>query len=916
MSVDVGTRLGSLEITALLGKGGMGEVYRARDTKLKRDVAIKILPDDLSRDPDRVSRFQREAEVLASLNHPNIAAIYDLQEADGSRFLILELIEGETLADRIARGPIPVEQALDIGKYICEALEAAHEKSIVHRDLKPANVKVTPEGKVKVLDFGLAKAMETHSTNATLSNSPTILSGTMGGMIVGTAAYMSPEQARGRAADQRTDVFAFGCVLFEMLTGQQAFQGEDVSDVLASVIKVDVDLKLLPANLNPRLNELLRRCLARDRKQRWHAVADVRLELETIIGDPWGERARVVGSPQREPLWKRILPIVVAVALTFAITATFLRRSQPSPTGVARFTLSLPEGQDFTNAGRPLIAVSPDGANVVYVANRRLYLRSMADTQIRSIPGSESDIRGVTSPFFSPDGRWVGFFALTSQKLKKIAITGGPTIDICDLAENPFGASWASGDQIFIGQGPKGIVRVSANSGRPEPVVTLQPGETAHGPQLLPGDLLMFTLAHGSRSDRWDKAQIVVQSMKSGERKVLLERGSDARYLHTGHIVYALGTTLFAVGFDVTKLRTTGGIVPVLDTVVRSQVTGTAQFDISNNGELVYIAGEFMSERLAGNRTLSLVDLTGTQTSIQLPPGLYQHPRVAPDGKHLAVTVVDESGPDIWIYDLTGAASPERLTYGGKSQNPVWTPNGERIAFVSDREGDSGIFWQRADGNGPPEKLVKAETGTTLLPESWTPDGKVLTYNVNPATRRAAIWTVSPGSGQPPKVLIQMADGTATNSSFSPDGHWIAYGSNPSREPRTLQVYVQPFPITGTQHQVSSGGTNNHHPVWSPKGGQLFYVADPLPGPTPVPAEGQIISVAIKTEPSFTIGKTMPLPIQQIALNGPRGYDITPDGKYFIVMQRSQVSPAKPPREEINIILNWFEELKQRVPVQ
>src|SRR5262245_9698107 len=479
MALTIGTQLGSMEVTALIGRGGMGEVYRARDTKLKRDVAIKILPDEFSRDAGRVSRFQREAEVLASLNHPNIAAIYDLQESNGSRFLILELIEGETLADRIARGPIPVEEALDIAKYICEALEAAHEKGIVHRDLKPANVKITPEGKVKVLDFGLAKAMETQSPSATLSNSPTTLSGTMGGVIIGTAAYMSPEQARGRAADQRSDVFAFGCVVFEMLTGRQAFQGEDVSDVLASVIKGDVDLRLLPANLNPRLNELLHRCLARDRKRRWHAIADVRLELETIIADPRGQRVLAAGSPKRKPVWKRSLPIVAAILLTFAIAAIVLRNPRSSPPlAVTRFAISLPEGQTFTNPGRHLIAVSSDGANLVYVANQRLYVRSMSDMQIRPISGSEGGL-GVTTPFFSPDGRWVGFYDTSTQKLKKIAITGGPAIDICDLT-NPFGVSWAADNQIFAGQGPKGILRVSADGGgKPQQAVAVQPGEVA-----------------------------------------------------------------------------------------------------------------------------------------------------------------------------------------------------------------------------------------------------------------------------------------------------------------------------------------------------------------------------------------------------------------------------------------------------
>jgi serine/threonine-protein kinase len=740
----------------------------------------------------------------------------------------------------------------------------------------------------------------------------------MGGMIVGTAAYMSPEQARGHAADQRSDVFAFGCLLFEMLTGQQAFQGEDVSDVLASVIKGNVDLRLLPANLNPRLNELLRRCLARDRKNRWHAIADIRLELETIIPDPRGERVLAAGRSERESLWKWILPIVAAIALTFATTTIFLRNSRPSPPPVvARFTVSLPEEQNFTNAGRHLIAVSPDGANVVYVANRRLYLRSMADTQIRPIPGSESD-RGVTTPFFSPDGRWVGFYEAATQRLKKIAISGGPAITICNLRENPFGASWASDDQIFVGQGPEGIVRVSANGdGKSQTAVTVKSGESAHGPQLLSRDLLLFSLANGSSADRWDKAQIVVQSMRSGERKVLFEGGSDARYVPTGHIVFAVGSTLFAFSFDISKLRATSGPVPVLERVIRAGagLTGAAQFGISSNGALVSIGGDFMSERLAvtvGTRTLALEDRTGTRNSVQLPPGLYDHPRVAPDGKQLAVTVFDETGQDIWIYDLTGAVSPRRLTFGGYNHDPVWTPTGERIVFFSERGADSGLFWQPADGKGPAEELVKAEPGKPLLPYSWSPDGKVLTYGIDPGSRNATIWAVSPGSGQPPKMLIEIPGGSATNSSFSPNGHWIAYGS--ADEKGHLQVYVQAFPVTGTRYQISSGGSNNHHPLWSPKGGQLFYVTDQGRGSITFGVE-KIISVDIKTEPGFTWGKTMPLPIEQIVANGPRAYDITPDGKYFIVMQRSQADSTKVPREQINIALNWLEELKQKVPV-
>src|SRR5215471_6130812 len=433
MALSIGTQLGSHEITAMLGKGGMGEVYRARDLKLKREVAIKILPEEFSRDADRVSRFQREAEVLASLNHPNIAAIHDLDEDSGTRYLVLELVEGDTLADRIARGPIPVEEALTVARQICEALEAAHERGVIHRDLKPANVKITSEGKVKVLDFGLAKAMESNASNPTVSQSPTLVTGSMAGMIIGTAAYMSPEQARGRTADQRSDIFAFGCVLYEMLTGRQAFRGEDVSDILASVMKIDADFTHLPENLNPRLRELLRRCLAKNRKDRWYAVGDIRVEIGSIIAEP--QRFETQPQALKPPFWNRALPAVVTGVVVAAIAGVFMWRMWPLPSApLIRFSYLLPKDQVFTRTGRHILALSPDGSNLVFVGNQQLYLKPMSDLEAKPIPGTMQDI---TTPFFSPDGNWVGFFAVPEGKLKKIAITGGASAEIAEI-DNPY----------------------------------------------------------------------------------------------------------------------------------------------------------------------------------------------------------------------------------------------------------------------------------------------------------------------------------------------------------------------------------------------------------------------------------------------------------------------------------------------
>src|SRR5215470_16921987 len=614
MALTIGTQLGTYEITALLGRGGMGEVYRARDTKLKRDVAIKILPEEFSRDADRVNRFQREAEVLASLNHPNIAAIYDAQKANGSRFLVLELIEGETLADRIARGAIPIADALEIAKNICEALEAAHEKGIVHRDLKPANVKITPEGKVKVLDFGLAKALEVAPAQ-TASNSPTLLSAAAmsGGVVLGTAGYMSPEQAKGHSADQRSDIFSFGCVLYEMLTGRQTFHAETVPETLAAVLMREPDLNALPARLHPKLEELIRRCLAKNRKERWHAVADVRLGIASIMADPYGLSLPAHRDLARRPLWQRALPVLAALILAVTVTAVVWNiRSSPSP-GLLQFSHVLPPDQHFTNVGRHLIAMSPDGASIVYIANQQLFLRKLSHREARSISGTDSGT-AVTTPFFSPDGRWVGFF--NDGKIKKIAITGGSAVVACDSIYNPYGATWALDDKIYFGQGPKGILRVSANGGsKPETVVSVKPGEMAHGPQVLPGgDALLFTLA--SVSGPWDSAQIVVQSLKSGERHPLISGGSDARYVATGHIIYALGERLLAIPFDLTKLQVAGNFTPIVDDVMRApgNQTGAAHFSFSNNGYLTYIRA------IGGDRneTLALIDRAGIQKPLDI----------------------------------------------------------------------------------------------------------------------------------------------------------------------------------------------------------------------------------------------------------------------------------------------------------
>ena len=572
----IGRQIGPYTIVSLLGAGGMGEVYRARDTKLGRDVAIKILPPEFTADADRRARFAREARLLAALNHPNIGAIYGLEEAEGVTALVLELVDGPTLADRIAQGPIPVDEALLIARQIAEALEAAHEQGIIHRDLKPANVKVRADGVVKVLDFGLAKALEPVSAGSTdATTSPTITSPAMMtrmGVILGTAAYMSPEQAKGRAADKRSDVWAFGCVLFEMVTGRRAFEGEDISDTLAAVLRGEPEWTALPANVSPALVALLRGCLDKDRRRR---VAD--LSIARYIIDREGEAVAAVAVSPASTI-RRAASILVAVAAAAGIAAyttfSLTRVSAPS-LPVVRFTIALPMGDRFTNPGVHVVALSADGTRLAYTANQRLYLRPMNQldaTPIRGIEVAPDQAGAARNPFFSPDGRWIGF--CQDGQLKKVSITGGAPFPLC-AAENPWGVSWTSDNTILYGQseegagtGAAGIWRVSSEGGKPEHVVKVEAGQIAHGPQLLPGGrAILFTLV--ARRGEWDTAQIVVQSLDSGRRDVVVERGADARYVPTGHLVYALDGTLLAVPFDVTRLTVTGDAVPLVEDVAQ-----------------------------------------------------------------------------------------------------------------------------------------------------------------------------------------------------------------------------------------------------------------------------------------------------------------------------------------------------------
>jgi serine/threonine protein kinase/Tol biopolymer transport system component len=896
----IGKTLGHYQITSQLGKGGMGEVYQAKDQKLGRDVAIKVLPEEFAKDADRVARFQREAKLLASLNHSNIAAIYGLEEFSGVSFLVLELVEGETLADRIGAGPIPVEESLKLALQIAEALDGAHEKGVIHRDLKPANIKVTPDGKVKVLDFGLAKAFSGEHEEVNLSHSPTLSeAATMQGVILGTAAYMSPEQAKGRIADKRADIWAFGVVLFEMLTGRGAFQGDDVSEIVASVIKGDVKLDLLPAKLHPRVREAITRCLQKDLKRRYSSITDARYEIEEALADPRGLLVQpVTGAEPRRKL-RTIFPWVAAALILGAIIAGVavwkLKPSKPQP--VSRFYYELPKDQQFSNPGNTNLAVSPDGRQFVYIAGKGIYLRSIDKLDARLIPGTDDDPR---VPFFSPDGQWLGYWSAANGQLKKISIRGGAPVTLAD-ASSIIGASWGADNTIVYTQNLKGIMRISANGGTPELIVDEK--NPIGPPQILPdGKTVLFTLIASP------PYQTVVQSLKSGKRKVLFA-GGRAQYFSTGHLVYRLGNnTLFAIPFDLDRLEVIGGPVPVVEGVWWLPESAP-QYAISDSGTLVYMPGTTVAATRP-KQTLVWVDRNGTEDPLAAPPNYYDSPRVSPDGTKVALQF---GKANIGIWDLV-RKTMTRLTFDADFNDlPLWTPDGKRIAFLSQREQDYKVCWKASNGTGTEDPLGSVPSLGMFFPSTWSGDGKNLVLTMlNPAerdTRLFDIGVISIEGDHKWRPLLQ-AKYNEAQPQISPDGRWMAYTSNESGQ---YEVYARPFPdVDKGKWQVSTSGGDS--PLWSRDGRELLYRSGDA-----------VMAVSVKTEPTLSLETPKILFRGTYVSSDLRSsydlvtWDISPDGRRFLMMKPMQSTEKAPEAEaprRINIVLNWFEELKQRVPVK
>jgi Tol biopolymer transport system component len=890
----------------------MGEVWRARDSRLGRDVAIKALPGEFAADPDRLARFDREARVLASLNHAHIAAIYGLERVDAQSFLVLELVEGETIAERIARGVLPIDEALRLAIQIADAIEAAHEKDIIHRDLKPANIKLTPDGTIKVLDFGLAKAFDGSSSEPNVFNSPTLsLAATAQGVILGTAAYMSPEQARGQVVDRRTDIWAFGCVLYEMLTGRHAFRGEHVSDILASVLAREPEYGELPPSLPPRLKEALRRCFEKNPKRRWQAIGDLRVELEQILADPSAGASVAPGRANG----RLIALAAVAAALVAAPAGWFLRpQPTPAPRPIVRFEYNVPPAQaPFRSSSRNVLAVSPDGRYFAYNSAAGLALRSLDTPQARVIPGTEPLAAG---PAFSPDGQWVAYWSVGAGALQKIPVGGGTPATIAPSGQ-PFSLSWGPDGNLLFADS-NGIKRVSAEGGVPALVLDAKGQQTFGSPSLLPdGKTILFTrLNTFGVGGRWDQGEIVAQQ-PGGTPKVVVRGGSEAVYVPTGHLVYANGSVLYAVPFDPVALATTGGAVPIVPGVQRSigGATPAANYGITSQGALTYLAQ--FSSAVGQDAALGIADRSGVVRLLDVPKAAYRNPRISPDGRQIAVETVGENGQgSIWVYDLKGGAAIRRLTQDGDATRPIWSADGTRIAYAANHVKPQGIFWQLADGSGLPERLTTTvDEAHQDYPESFSRDGKVLSFaRVKPPLGQNAwaLWTVRLDGERKPELFFDLPDSNEFGSQFSPDGKWIAYASNASPsggEPTAFAIYLQPYPATGVKYQISQSG--GAWPIWSAGGHELIYRISATAA-----GAGQrlhVVNVAMNPVPTFTAEQTLPVQGFLPIVNN-REYDVFPDGKQFVlVTSAARQDTGTAQAVQIETVLNWTEELKARV---
>ena len=896
----IGRRFGSYEVVMPLGAGGMGEVYRARDSRLGRDVAIKVLPASFVADRERLARFEREARVLAALNDPHIASIYGVEDADGATVLVLELVEGQTLAERIARGPMPIAEALPVAKQIAEALEIAHEQGIVHRDLKPANIKITPTGTVKVLDFGLAKSGGSSAPER--SRSPTItVDGTRGGVLLGTAAYMSPEQARGQSVDKRADVWAFGCVLFEMLTGRIAFPGATVSDHIAAVLERDPDWTLLPESTPPAIRRLLRRCLEKDSGRRLHDIADARIEIDDAIASQdhnaaaAPEDGRGPGHAKRRWTWALAcgVSIVLAVLTTWAIAA---RRSQAEPPTI-RSVVTLPTAVVIPEAIASMIALSPDGRLLAFAAlangHSQIFIRPMDALTATPLAGTEGPSTGpevASAPAFSPDGQWLAFAA--GGALKKIAISGGAPQQVA-AAPGLKSILWTNDGRIIFNSlgelvgavnAEPGLISVSANGDSPEVLTRLDAGsrdKTHRAAELLPGGKVLLMEVGTTDMSSFDESRIEAVTLATGRRRVLVRGGMQPRYASTGHLIYARAGSLLSVPFDVDRLEVLGTPSVVTEDVYTDSVWGYANFAVSRNGSLAYASGGVNAHA----SSLVWVDRKGRTENAAAVRQNFSQLRISPDGQRIAVCI-DTGNTAIWVYDLR-RTTRSILTHGWNNHTPIWSADGSRVTFTSDRPrkaGELNIYSQSADGTGDPTPLPGEGGGYA---DDWSTGDRHLLFR-SADTNHLLIWSAADRRVR----ALEQTTASGSDARFSPDGRWIAYQSDQTGK---NEVYVQQFPGPSASWPVSLSG--GEYPMWSHDGRQLFF------------RDGaRVMAADVMHSAQFSTGRPKLLFEMPDVLADHGSYDVARDGRFLMIRHEPRVAT------QINFVQNWFAELKTRVP--
>ena len=896
--LSVNTTLSHYRIVSKIGAGGMGEVYRARDSKLNREVAIKVLPEAFAQDPERVARFQREAQVLASLNHPNIAAIYGLEESDGIRALVMELVEGPTLADRIAAGPIPFDEVLTIARQIADALEVAHERGVIHRDLKPANVKVTPDDKVKVLDFGLAKITSNEAPSNDLSHSPTVIQGTQAGMILGTAAYMSPEQARGRAVDRRADIWSFGAVLFEMLTARRAFDGDDVSITLANVLKEDVRWEALPADLPEPLRRLLRRCLEKDPKRRLSWIGEARLTLDDpAAGDPVRSS---IAPPQAR--WSRALPWAVAGVLGVTLAAALMSWApwRETPSKPPRLVLASIGADASLVSSWGSAVVSPDGSTLAFAARSRnqiqLYIRRLEQLKATAVPGAD----GALGPVFSPDSQHVAFFA--DGKLKRVSVAGGAVVLLCD-APSPSGLSWAADTTVlFVSKGRLQLVASSGGAAR-EVGVPTDDDHIQVWPQALPGGRMVLYSENQRAVESWESANIVVAPLGGGPSRIVMQGGYYGRYVPSGHLIFFRQGGLWAVPFDLDRLAIAGEPVTAIEGASSSVQTGLGRVSVSDEGTLVYEPdlGQL------GMLQLKWMTRDGKTAALDAIPSEWQEPRFSPDGKRLALSIASGDKRNIWVYELARDTLMQLTFEKGHDRTPVWSPDGRYILFSSDRAspGITNLYVVNADGAGSTTRLT--ESAHTQVASSWHPSGKFIAFQENrPGMLFDLMMLPVDGlttgrltPGTPSEFLA--TPGAEVYPKFSPDGRWVAYFSGESNFSR-LDLFVRPFPGPGGRWRISTEGGSFPH--WSASSSELLFLQR---------NQLMVASYSVAGE-SFRADKPQlwsPIGVRMHGYTDP--YDLHPDGQRLVgrAEDGSLVSADK-----IVLMSNFFEYLRKIAPAR